>query len=422
MSKKKPVKSSTYIIKTKVASNVPRVPKYSSLTIVKRNILCADDEQLKFMPYLTDSNKASVFNRLVKELDEAYSAKRSGSDSDSELASQLSTYLDSWLEELDLGFDRQALIRYILQEDSDSLGKSQKEVRILRKTSGGPIPPNLAEVATTISAAFKTVFPVSITAVILPDERLNDMLEKANKSGSDGSLGRNQSESPKSQNSAEHKDERLGTYTHQTCLICGVISCQTHGDYRRDEVCIDEDSEMSDLGEAPAEEYKYNHQPVNMHYHEILRKQNARLSKDPPVMNPPDFDSVGSSCSDECYRTFDYHGKTSEIELENLVALKSFMVSMRPENDQPCDIAFLLDLPCWQVHTKILEMKSVVPSIPPEPLLHGRSKAISWYDNKKKTLKSDWRELTQAHLHQERTQANAVSLNPPCQITIIDSF
>jgi hypothetical protein len=217
---------------TKVASNVPRVPKYSSHTIVRRNILCGDDEQLKFMPFLGDSKgdvKASVFNRLVKELDEVYSAKRSGSSSESESASKLRSYLDGWLEELDLDCDRQALIRYILEEDSDSLVKSYKEIRLLRMASGGPLAPNLAEVAAIFSEAFKNVFGVTITAVILPDERLKEMLEEAHKRGPDSPLGRNQSESPKSpKNAAEYTTERLGTFTNLTCLICGAICCQTH--------------------------------------------------------------------------------------------------------------------------------------------------------------------------------------------------
>lgn len=413
MNKKKLAKIRTHLLTTIVASNVPRVPKYSSHTIVRRNILCGDDDKLKFIPFLGDSGghvKTSVFNRLVKELEDAYSAKRSGSSKESELASKLRTYLDGWLEELDLGCDQQALMRYILEEDSDDLGKSYKEIRLLRKAFGGPLEPSLAEIAATFSEAFKNVFDVPLRDVLLPDERVKEILEKAEKPAPDSSLGRGQSESPRSQiNGAEHTTERLGTFTNLTCLICGAVCCQTHGDYNSLKVHNSDDPEMNDLGEKPGDEYQYTHQPLGMHYNEILRKQDFRLSKNPPVVDNLGSNSVELPCSAECYRTFDYHGKTAELAREAIVALKSFVISMRPKIDQPCHISFLLDVPCWQIHTKIQQMKNSVPRIPPEQPLLGRSKGIDWYDSKRKTLKNDWQELTTAHLHQERTQANPVS-------------
>ncbi|KAG0645584.1 Enhancer of zeste [Hyphodiscus hymeniophilus] len=417
LNKKKLARSSTYLPTAKVASNVPRVPKYSSYTIVKRNILCADDEQLKFMPFLGvyDSKgdvKSSVFNRLVKELDEVYSAKRSGSSQETEMASTINTYIDGWLEELDLGLDRQGLISYILEENSDNLDKSQKEIKRLRKASGGPLAPHMVEIATTFSAAFKTVFnPISITSVILPDQRLKEMLERTNKPGQNSPLGRSQSGSPKSQLSeAEYTTERLGTYINLTCLICGAICCQTHGDYHREEIHSSDDSETNDSGEEPAEEYRYTHQPVALRYDEMLRKQDVRLSN--PVASNPVPDSDGIPCSDECYRNFDHRDRAAELSREVLVALRSFMISMRPAI-QPCNISFLLGIPCWQVYTKIQDLKSVVPNTP-EPYPQRRFKVIDWYDNKRKILRSDWQEMTSAHLHQERTQANPCAHNGPC--------
>jgi hypothetical protein len=82
---------------------------------------------------------------------------------------------------------------------------------------------------------------------------------------------------------------------------------------------------------------------------------------------------------------------------------------MRPRTDQSCYISFLLDIPCWKIHTKSQEMKVATPEAPQELAPLGRSKGIDWYDNKRKTLKNDWQESTKAHLHQERTQANPVS-------------
>ena len=413
MNKKKPTKISTHFVTSKVTSNVYRVPKYSSLTLVKRNILCADDEQLKFMPFLGDPKgdvKSSVFKRLVKELNEAYSAKRSGSSEDNEMALRLSTYLDGWLEELDLGLDRQGLIRYILEEDGDSFGKSRKEINFLKKAVGSPLAPHLAEIAATFSEVFKTVFRIdSINAVILPDQLFKEMLEKANNPGPGISSGRSQSESPKSQNSgAEHTTERLGTFTNLTCLICGAISCQTHGDYHRAEIHNSDNSAGSDSGEVAAEEYDYNHIPISMHYDEILRIQDCRLSKDPSGTHLSVSKSTDAPCSKDCYRTFNYVGETAEMNQDLIVAVKSFMISMRP-NILPCTISFLLNVPCWQVHWQIQDMQRFAPRFP-EPPRPSLSKTIDWYDNKRRTLHKDWQELTEAHLHQERTQANPVRL------------
>jgi histone-lysine N-methyltransferase EZH2 len=414
--RKKPARSSTYLITTKVASNVPRVPKYSFHTITKRNILCADDEQLKYMPFLGDSKgdvKDSVFKRLKKELDEVYSAQRSGSTQYSELASKLRAYIDRWLEHFDLGLDRQALIRYIARKDSDSFGEKQKGGNI-HKAFRSPSPTQLAEIAETLSSAFQEVFEINITAVILPDQRLKDRLEKLDKLG-DSTLGRSHSETPGSHlDGAEYTTERLGTYTNLTCLICGAISCQTHGDYHRVEIENPNDSEMGDIQAEPSHELEYIHVPLGMHYDEILRKQDARLSEYPWTTDKIKH-SAEPPCSEECYRTFDYQGRTVTLGQEHVIALKSFINSMRPENLQTCQISFLLDVPCWKVHAKIQEIN--LPTKISERTVPGRSKGIDWYDNKRKTLKSDWQELTEAHLHQERTQANPVSLNlrrEPC--------
>jgi hypothetical protein len=416
INKKKIAKSSVQLITARVTSDAPRVPRYTAHTIVKRNILCADDEKLKFIPFLADSVgdvKNSFHRKLVKELDEAYSAKRSGSPERSEWTSKIRAYLDDWLEELDLGCDQPSLIRYILEEDSDDLQKSHKDMRILRKAFGGPLELGLMEMAKIFSEAFLNVFEVPLKDVILPDERLKEMLESAQKSNSDGSLGRSQSESPRSQtNGAEHTDERLGTFTNLTCLICGAVCCQTHGDYNSLKVPNSDDSEINEFGEKPPDDYNYTHQPLGMHYNEILRKQDNRLSKTEPESDVLISSSVEPPCSDECYHKFDYHGKTGEWKREDIAAVKSFLISMRPKGVRPCYISFLLNLPCWQVHCKMEEIKNSGPKTLPEqtPLGSlGRSKAIDWYDNKRKTLKSDWQELTTAHLHQERIQANPVS-------------
>lgn len=361
--------------------------------------------------------KTATFKKLVKELDEAYSAKRSGSSQQTELATSLRAYLDDWLEELDLGCDQQSLVRYTLEKDSDDLQKSYKELRLLRESFGVPLESCLMETAKTFSEAFFQVFGVPLKDVVLPEDRLKQMLESAEKSAPNSSLRRSLSESPRSQKDiVEHTTERLGTFTNLTCLICAAVSCQTHGDYMNLPVVNSDGPDMDGGGESAQAEERYTHQPLSMHYAEILRKQDMRLSKNCPEPDVLSTNPVGSPCSDECYRTYDYQGKVGEWTRDNIAAVKSFLISMRPKGLQPCYISFLLDLPCWQVHCKMEEFKKAGPRVLPEQPIDSlrRSKAIDWYDNKRKTLKSDWQELTTAHLHQERIQANAVSQTPLC--------
>ena len=102
--------------------DVPRVPKYSSHTNVRRNVLTADDEKLKYLPYLgeIDSKKEANFKRLIKDLEEAYSAKRGESSRESDRASRIRSYLDTWLEDLDIGCNEQTLVQYILSQESNA--------------------------------------------------------------------------------------------------------------------------------------------------------------------------------------------------------------------------------------------------------------------------------------------------------------
>jgi ssRNA-specific RNase YbeY (16S rRNA maturation enzyme) len=59
------------------------------------------------------------FKRLVTELEEAYTAKRSESSREYERASQIRSYLDSWLERLNIRCDQEVLIQYILVQDQE---------------------------------------------------------------------------------------------------------------------------------------------------------------------------------------------------------------------------------------------------------------------------------------------------------------
>ena len=158
------MKSKSSLIATTITSDTPRVPKYSSHTNVQRNILSADDEQLKFIPYLGDvpygSSKMGKFKRLVTELEEAYTAKRSESSREYERASQIRSYLDSWLERLKIRCDQEVLIQYILVQDQEmnELNLEPRERNSLLKSFPCPLSPEAEEIADMFCQAFNEVF------------------------------------------------------------------------------------------------------------------------------------------------------------------------------------------------------------------------------------------------------------------------
>jgi hypothetical protein len=381
-----------------MASDIPRVPKYSNHQAVKRNILSADDEKLKFIPFLekgdepaTDEQK--VWSRLVKELEAAYTANSSISSRESERACRIQTYLDDWLESLDVSCDQQALIQYIL--DEDDLGLRTKDRKLLLKSFPSQLKPNGRELASRFSEAFENVFGLSLKDVILLDDRLKDMVEFAKKR-----LHDNMEQPP------EAPVDRYGTYSNLTCLICGAVCCQTHGDYNNLRAVQSEDSETSDA-EGKADEYVYTHQPIALNYDGVVRKHEEILSKKPET-----FSDHITPCSDQCYMTLfqDHSDKGNDWNQWEVDSLRKMLVSLPNPGHRTCSIAFILHRPCRQVYAAIQEeIQNSSPKSPPKPP-EGRTKRPDWYDNRRKALLTDWAEKTKAHLHQERCQANPVSI------------
>ena len=379
---------------------MPRVPKYSNHQAVKRNILSADDEKLKFIPFLEKGNepatdKQKVWSRLVKELEAAYTANSSISSRESERACRIRSYLNDWLESLDIGCDHNALIQYILNEDD--LGLKSKDRNLLLKSFNTPLKPDVMEMASRFCRAFENVFDISLKDVILLDDRLKEMVEFAKKIMDDETEQR-----------VEAPADRYGTYSNLTCLICGALCCQTHGDYSFRAV-QSEDSENSDT-EGKEDEYVYTHQRVAIEYDGLLRKHEERQSNKPEV-----YSGHVAPCSDQCYlalfqdlSTKDYDWDPWEID-----TIRKMLVSLPNIEYRACSIAFILHRPCKEVYAAIQE--EVQNGNPKSPLEspEGRTKRPDWYDNRRKALLTDWTDKTKAHLHQERTQANPVSIPFP---------
>ena len=340
---------------------------------------------------------------MIADLEQAYESKDSASGRDSERLSQIRFYLDDWLEELNIGLDCEKLRQYILLKDDDDLGLKEREVKALRDSSNINLSDEVVESCRRFSEAFEHVFDYPVKDVIFPEERLREMVELTKKLEKSASTTNTPAkERNGDSNPAEQNPVRIGTFTDLTCLICGALSCYTHGDFSEIKVTNSDDSDFSGSEEAP--EYQYMHNRLVMLYNDTLRKQDIRVAK-----ATGDVELQGlteRSCSSDCYRRSDQ----SEYSLYQLTEddrakIRDMTISFRDKKQPPCTIAFLLDLPCWQVASEITltHRRSVQLASP------GRMKRPDWYDNKKKSLRDYWQDMTNAHLHQERCQPNAVS-------------
>ncbi|KAH8816363.1 hypothetical protein F5884DRAFT_219357 [Xylogone sp. PMI_703] len=402
--KKKTSRIRTRVAAKSVVGETRRVPKYSAYTNVHRNILTGDTEMLKFIPFLGDDaedvKKDSARKRLLKELDEAYSGRRAGSSRDSERATELRAYMDAWLEQLDIGLDQTKLVHHFLGKGGNDFGLNRRDKKYLLQAHGGQLTQPDSEVARRFVRAFEKVFQFPLKDVILPNEIVKEMVE----------VGKRRAEAQSAVNEAPV--ERLGTYTALTCLICQVLSCQTHGDYALQPLGDDLSSDAGELQnqERPREDYKYIQQPLIMGYEDILRKHDVRqANKDPAEVEPQTVKH--RPCGDECYLKVDPRDTSYEWPNSDIETLNNILISMTSEKHRACDIAFFMDRPCWQVQAYILKTEPRVLNIGGP---WARVRRPDWYDNIRKVLKHDLDEMTTAHLHQEGGQANPCAHAGPC--------
>jgi histone-lysine N-methyltransferase EZH2 len=118
-----------------------------------------------------------------------------------------------------------------------------------------------------------------------------------------------------------------------------------------------------------------------------------------------------SPCGEDCWMKARDSDPPYLLPTETKDAIEKMLISITNKNSRSCTIAFTLDLPCWQVYRsiEIHEEAFGEQSEEIEESSKARPKRPDWYDNKRKVLKGDWMDMTAAHLHQERCQANPVS-------------
>lgn len=412
MAKSRLTKTRSQLIGSLITTDIPRVPKYYSHTNVKRNILTADDEKLKFIPFLGDylgqgaAKKQEGHKRLLKELEEAYSATRISSSRETERASSLRSHLDTWLKELKVDCNQQNLTQYILNDDDSCAELRLKpwDRKALLTSFGEPLHPNVHKSAAMFCEAFESVFGIPLHDVILPSDRVKEMTEAA---------GKSVSKTP--EKPANAPADRLETYTTLTCMICGAVDCPTHGDYQQEEInrSGDEDSEDSE-SEKRDVECVYYRQPLILEYGAMVRRYEIRRANQSAEFEYEGRTKHKTPCSDECYTLIDYSDREYEWHQNEIDALPQMLLSLTNKERRSCTIAFAMERPCWQVHSEIAAYEADHPYHPKDiPESAARAKPPIWYDNKRKILKGDWQDSTTAHLHQERAQANPVSRSLP---------
>jgi hypothetical protein len=378
------------------------------MTIVRRNLLTADGEKLRFIPFLENDEDPVGKNgkRLQKELQSVYKTTGTESSRERERRNLLFSKLDWWLEELPAPCTRRILEQYLITEDM-VFGKAFRDG--LLKSFGGPLSPPVHRMASRFSEAFENVFEIPLQEVLLSSERLMELSELVRKP-SRKSLDSNDTISPLA---------NLETYITLTCLICSAIDCQTHGEYT-----WERPQEFGeDRRKVQAENMNYLTVPqrLTMQPAELLRTYNERLTQEDEESNYDD--SLPKKCSHECrHMSRPQVSDTGDISQRDLDDIHLLLITIRNKQRRSCVISSALDLPCWKVHAEIEKYeKEGGPDLQYDqsPVSSARAKRPDWYDNKKKTLKGDWQKATNAHAHEEMTQANPVKsvdnfLAPTC--------
>lgn len=362
---------------------------------MERNILTADDDTLRYMPYLGEDHSTQgkrILKRTKEDLETAFAGKVPKDSRELERQILIRGYLDSWLEELQLGITVNGLTHYILVEDNWDIDMKLRDIQTLKTVDDCP---ETWDICKRFAEAFQEVFRYRLKDVILGERRVKELVESAKGI-------REEAKKAQASVSKDAMAERLSTFTDWTCLICGALYCQTHGDWHDEIIEHSEDSE-SDVDQPQRPKYLPIHRQLVMGYNDILRKHNTRIAN-----SIPDEETTlpfTQPCSKQCYRLIDpeTQGKYGLSPVQR-AGIESMVVSLRSPVKRSCTIAFALNLPCWQVDIYIRSLEPRKDS-PPNII---KTKKPDWYDNKKKTLKDHWQDHTDAHLHQRRVQAQAV--------------
>ena len=176
--KAKFARASTQIMAKTIRDQFPKVPNYELVTFSNRNHLIADDELLRYMPYVGDDDsgttKKSSNKRFMEELKAAYRTDRSLPSEVSERANGIREYLDGWLNSRNIGCDERDIQRYLIQYQGHELKKTERVLKMLLKSLGGPLESDTEKRVQMFDVAFQKVFEQDLMDVVLPEAHLRE--------------------------------------------------------------------------------------------------------------------------------------------------------------------------------------------------------------------------------------------------------
>ncbi|KAI9640426.1 hypothetical protein NHQ30_011171 [Ciborinia camelliae] len=393
---------------------VKRTPSYTHHTNVIRNHLTGDDEKFRYYPLVGTSdaiqNEEKAMSKLEKDLNAAY-VQGNEDPREREQISQIDRHIDLYLE--GVGYDncdRTALIRYFL---GNRRQYHTSEKRLVLKTLGGPLSGELYQTMEKIVLELTKAFKINLENVVLSKSRFKDLVESA------------KAQSYKQSGDQPSSPERLETVAQFLCLICFGAACTTHGEYSHrkinKDVPSDTSSELDPLDRSfEKPDYEYVWEKFIMHCPDVMRKHNARdHSKRNENWHPEDWNTekdTTNACGDDCYRT---KTMTSYVWTQGEeTELKKILLAAKP--DKPCSLVDIIDKPCWQIYSKILDLDHETPVTRSQSLPNKQKcEPAEWYDPrvlpKNRRLKPGWQDDTAAHIHDQRSQPVPCVHEGPCR-------
>ncbi|CAG8975596.1 hypothetical protein HYALB_00006803 [Hymenoscyphus albidus] len=406
--------STSRVVSNQITCDYVPIPKYTSLTFIHRNILCPDDGKPKVR--LQEDELGSNGDISDDDLDKSHKAHPYKPYWQAEYKKRLYGNIQFWLEEGKIKCTQEHLEKYLIAQDT---GFQNKFVERNGTLYDAKLCIDAYQVARRFTNAFDKVFEakqllyakkgkkgkngmnlneplkLNLQDVLLSKGRQDELLELENSSKPGRTSLDNHQQAPQTPMSA------VETYTTLTCLICGVIECQTHGEFTEDEAG-----------------YLTKPERITIQPDDLLRKHIERQEK----LGSDRNDANQSPCSSDCYLvvgagTTPFRALT-EAEINDISLL---LISVGRLTDRCCYIAFGLGLPCSRVFQEIDRQEREKKIIPPQPKLSEagiRAAKIAWYDNKRKVLDPDWKEMTCTHIQEKRTQAVPCHHAGPCSVDV----
>ncbi|THV49221.1 hypothetical protein BGAL_0206g00140 [Botrytis galanthina] len=403
----KKAKTSNYVCPQIMGDgDVKRTPSYTYHINVTRNHITGDDEILRYVP-LVVQNEEKAMDKFERELNTAYT-ERPDNPRVKEQIAQIKRRVVVALSNIgfDNNCDMDTLVQYFLGHQSERIPCPTREKQLVLKTLGGPLSSHLLKRMAIVAEVLAEYFRIDLETVVLSQSQFKAYIERST------------SELHKR---SDEPSARLETTVQFTCLICQGAACTTHGEYNYQRINKDIPSEenSSEIGSpqqsySNKSDYEYTWEKSIMHLSDVLRKHNGRDHSDedwhPELWNTEK--DIVEACSDECYsgwKDWTNYSWTEEEENE----LKDALI-IKPS--RPCVLVEILEKPCWQIYSKILELEDKAPMSRSKS--HQPSERVEWYNPKavprNRGLKPGWQDSTMAHMPELCSQPVPCVHEGPC--------